>query len=259
MRCNMHAATRLLLQAHAPLAAAAAAAAGGQGSSHSTIGLRCDHQVDLGVIYLQRAGHKGEPVGGLVPAPDLAACSRGVAAQPHAILHLFVGIAVAAALPPARHVAAAAAWHRHCRLPCQSLLQTPSSSSSMAAPITGKTIVVVGGSRGIGAEFVRQFAAKGNRVLAACRCALPCTYGAGCCLGSPGIGACTFRLKYWLSDRHGVVRSHHCPTTSQPRELGPPTFGAAPPLLDPTRRSNSNTALQTLALPAEHVKTQEAG
>lgn len=103
---------------------------------------------------------------------------------------LFVGIAVAAALPPARHVAAAAAWHRHCRLPCQSLLQTPSSSSSMAAPITGKTVVVVGGSRGIGAEFVRQFAAKGNRVLAACRCALPCTYGAGCCWGSRGIGAC---------------------------------------------------------------------
>ena len=40
----------------------------------------------------------------------------------------------------------------------------------MAAPITGKTVVVVGGSRGIGAELVRQFAGKGNRVLAACRC-----------------------------------------------------------------------------------------
>ncbi|KAI3427133.1 hypothetical protein D9Q98_007070 [Chlorella vulgaris] len=35
--------------------------------------------------------------------------------------------------------------------------------------ITGKTVVVVGGSRGIGAEFVRQFAAKGNAVIAACR------------------------------------------------------------------------------------------
>ncbi|EFN56763.1 hypothetical protein CHLNCDRAFT_144233 [Chlorella variabilis] len=35
--------------------------------------------------------------------------------------------------------------------------------------ITQKTVVVVGGSRGIGAEFVRQFAQKGNRVIAACR------------------------------------------------------------------------------------------
>ena len=47
--------------------------------------------------------------------------------------------------------------------------QQISSGSSMAAPITGKTVVVVGGSRGIGAEFVRQFVGKGNRVLAACR------------------------------------------------------------------------------------------
>ncbi|PSC75715.1 NADH-dependent fumarate reductase [Micractinium conductrix] len=39
----------------------------------------------------------------------------------------------------------------------------------MAAPIAGKTVVVVGGSRGIGAEFVRQFAAKGNRVIATAR------------------------------------------------------------------------------------------
>lgn len=39
----------------------------------------------------------------------------------------------------------------------------------MAAPITGKIVVVVGGSRGIGAEFVRQFTAKGNRVIAGCR------------------------------------------------------------------------------------------
>ena len=35
--------------------------------------------------------------------------------------------------------------------------------------ITGKTVVVVGGSRGIGAEFVQQFVAKGNRVIAGCR------------------------------------------------------------------------------------------
>lgn len=47
---------------------------------------------------------------------------------------------------------------------------SPELHSRMAAPITGKTVVVVGGSRGIGAELVRQFAAKGNRVLAGCRC-----------------------------------------------------------------------------------------
>jgi NAD(P)-dependent dehydrogenase (short-subunit alcohol dehydrogenase family) len=35
--------------------------------------------------------------------------------------------------------------------------------------ITGKIVVVVGGSRGLGAEFVRQFLAKGNRVIAGCR------------------------------------------------------------------------------------------
>ncbi|KAL4444040.1 hypothetical protein ABPG75_011777 [Micractinium tetrahymenae] len=39
----------------------------------------------------------------------------------------------------------------------------------MPGAITGKTVVVVGGSRGIGAEFVRQFVAKGNRVIAGCR------------------------------------------------------------------------------------------
>lgn len=41
----------------------------------------------------------------------------------------------------------------------------------MSVSLTGKTCVVVGGSRGIGAEFVRQLAAKGNRVIAGCRCA----------------------------------------------------------------------------------------
>jgi NAD(P)-dependent dehydrogenase (short-subunit alcohol dehydrogenase family) len=35
--------------------------------------------------------------------------------------------------------------------------------------ITGKIVLVVGGSRGLGAEFVRQFLAKGNRVIAVCR------------------------------------------------------------------------------------------
>lgn len=39
----------------------------------------------------------------------------------------------------------------------------------LMSAITQKTVVVVGGSRGIGAEFVRQFAQKGNRVIAACR------------------------------------------------------------------------------------------
>lgn len=35
--------------------------------------------------------------------------------------------------------------------------------------ITGKTIVVTGASRGIGKEFCKQLASKGNRVIAACR------------------------------------------------------------------------------------------
>lgn len=37
--------------------------------------------------------------------------------------------------------------------------------------------LVSAGSRGIGAEFVRQFAAKGNRVIAGCRCAAPSAPG----------------------------------------------------------------------------------
>ncbi|KAG7667227.1 putative C-factor [Nannochloris sp. 'desiccata'] len=35
--------------------------------------------------------------------------------------------------------------------------------------LTGKTVIVTGASRGIGLEFVKQLASKGNKVVAACR------------------------------------------------------------------------------------------
>lgn len=98
----------------------------------------------------------------LAPVPSAAACAIGRCSSAAA-----AAVIAAAATPtfiPHPHTGPShAQQHR------RQQISSSSGSGSMAAPITGKTVVVVGGSRGIGAEFVRQFVGKGNRVLAACR------------------------------------------------------------------------------------------
>jgi len=79
----------------------------------------------------------------------------------------------------------------------------PPLLAAAAAPTIYHTFIAIfgpwplpAGSRGIGAEFVRQFVQKGNRVIAGCRCVGHCGMGAAAAnaclpLALPCLAACS--------------------------------------------------------------------